>query len=125
MQACQRQDWKSHHNFECKLLAADVPRILPTNVRATIRLLRLEATNRLSEDQKAALETLTSHRQDLESAGGPFWEKVVQMSTWAQRRSGTKASLDSVIDICCKVGQKRESIQRPGVDKSAYAGLGS
>ncbi|KAH0545069.1 hypothetical protein FGG08_000840 [Glutinoglossum americanum] len=102
-QRCQALAWDNHHKYECKLFAHLHPKILPTPVRGTLRLLLLRQKDRLTDEQWSALLKLLSHSEDFRNAGGEKWEGICLMSKGAHAYSKTDCGEDFVRELFCRI----------------------
>ncbi|KAI9831374.1 MAG: hypothetical protein M1826_003547 [Phylliscum demangeonii] len=100
---CQEQAWKAHHKHECRIFARLQPRILPTPARALVRLLKLHQKGQITEADWAAVLQSQSHREDFKAMDPVRWQDMCLMSQGAAAYSGTRLSVDEVIDLCCKI----------------------
>ena len=98
---CQSRSWNESHKFECKTFGALHPRILPSPVRAIVRLLKQRFNNLIDDKDWEDLLALESHQDDLSNAGGERWQDVFLMAKAAQKYSGTKDSMSLVTQLYC------------------------
>ncbi|ODQ52361.1 SET domain-containing protein [Saitoella complicata NRRL Y-17804] len=79
---CQRSDWPNH-KLECPVFRSQRPRVLPTAVRAVMRILRLPRDGEVWN----GFQGLMSHRDEVKEAGGPKEEMVTLFSRAAKEYS--------------------------------------
>ncbi|KAK5418117.1 hypothetical protein LTR06_001866 [Exophiala xenobiotica] len=97
---CQKQAW-SYHRLECKLYARLYPRILPSNVRAMVRLLKQQKAGQIPPEEWMHLLSLTSHADDISRAGGERWENLSLMTQGIQAYSGSDQSPELILRLLC------------------------
>jgi hypothetical protein len=98
---CQKHAWKAYHKYECGIFARLQPRVLPSTVRAVMRIV-LQRENGLVHDQEwDHLMQAESHMEDLSKAGGRRWEDISLMAKAVQAYSGTEGAIDLLVQLCC------------------------
>jgi hypothetical protein len=93
---CQKSSWADAHKYECKIFKKLYPRILPSNVRAVMRML-------LGEDAEGLylkkILNLQDHLKDLEESGGQRWQDLCLSAKAAKVYSGTKRDESTVLRL--------------------------
>ncbi|KAL2425377.1 hypothetical protein ABEF91_007392 [Exophiala dermatitidis] len=102
-QKCQTEAWSQYHRLECKLFSRLYPRVLPSTVRAVIRLLKQHKAGILPPGEWEQLLALQSHQQDLANAGGQRWQDLLIMSQGIKGYSGTDEDDDLILRLSCAV----------------------
>ncbi|KAK9484537.1 hypothetical protein V1527DRAFT_442927 [Lipomyces starkeyi] len=111
-QECQLQDWKAYHKRECKILASLARKVPPSPVVLLMRILMMDGDNR--DRFYKAMENLMSHIDDRGKMED--FPTLVLMSKGAKEYSGTKLSLDAVVEMLCTVMTNSASIPNPSYD---------
>ncbi|EXJ95655.1 hypothetical protein A1O1_00777 [Capronia coronata CBS 617.96] len=100
-QKCQTQAWSQYHRLECKLYSKLYPRILPSSVRAIIRLLKQHKEGMLLEGEWEHLLKLESHQEEIAKAGGQRWQDLIIMMQGIKGYSGTDQSPELILRLIC------------------------
>ncbi|KAK9322111.1 hypothetical protein V1517DRAFT_150502 [Lipomyces orientalis] len=111
-QECQLQDWKAYHKRECKILATLAPQVPPSTVILLMRILLIPGNKR--QRFYSAMETLRSHIDDRRNTED--FETSVVMSKGAKEYSGTELTLETVVEMLCKIMTNSFSIPLPTYD---------
>ncbi len=102
-QVCQTRAWKAFHKFECGLFGRLRPRVLPSMVRADVRVLRQHDAGLVSPLRWDELLALESHYDELLQAGGQRWQDVFIMMKGIKSYCGTEHSQDTILRLACVV----------------------
>ncbi|RMZ79322.1 hypothetical protein DV737_g3454, partial [Chaetothyriales sp. CBS 132003] len=91
------------HKFECKIFGGLYPRVLPSIVRAVVRMLKLKSNDQIEEKRWQDFLSLESHVQDLlnTKGDGERCQDIYLMAKAAHKYSGTKEPLELILRICC------------------------
>ena len=94
---CQKSSWTDAHKPECKIFKNLYPRVLPSNVRAVMRLLLREDGE--ESDLKGILQ-MQDHLKDFQQRGGQQWQDLYLSAKAAKTYSGTKIDEATVLRLC-------------------------
>ncbi|KIW16061.1 hypothetical protein PV08_06112 [Exophiala spinifera] len=100
-QKCQKLAWSQYHRLECKLYGNLFPRILPSNVRAMIRLLKQHKAGLLLAGEWDQLLSLESHVDQICSAGGERLEDLLLMTQAIKSYSGSDLDPQLILRVLC------------------------
>lgn len=100
LQDCQRNAWKSHHKYECKLLADHELLLTP---RALLRLLCRRANGSLGDRLWDAIQKLDSHSDDYREASNK-WDEIVSSSKKVKELLDLPDSEEDIQTLYCRVG---------------------
>ncbi|KAI1611569.1 SET and MYND domain-containing protein [Exophiala viscosa] len=120
-QKCQRQAWSAYHRLECKLFARLHPRILPTNVRGIVRLLKQQEAGKLAEGEWVRLLALEAHLDQLRKEGGERWEDLMLMAQATKSYSGSEQSLELILRLICILTVNAFTLTSPTLDPLGLA----
>lgn len=79
------------------------PNVLPSNVRAVLRLLLLQKVNRLPSGEWDQLMGLEAHTNKLRKAGGERWQNLCLMTKAAKEYSGSALDEQIILGLFCRV----------------------
>ncbi|KIW90463.1 uncharacterized protein Z519_09109 [Cladophialophora bantiana CBS 173.52] len=100
-QKCQTRAWSEYHRLECKLYGRLHPRILPSTVRAIVRLLKQHKAHLLPHSEWDQLLALESHQEDLLNAGGKRCQEIFIMMKGIKSYCGTDHSEETILRLAC------------------------
>ena len=97
---CQELSWKGIHKHECKLYASLQPQVLPTEVRALLRILL-----RQKHDPSAGRpwQDLVSHEKDLRHNEKRWREIVLQATGTIKYARMPNDAMSMAVGILCQV----------------------
>ena len=101
-QKCQTRAWSQYHRLECKLFGRLHPRLLPTPVRAIIRVLKQQEAELLPENEWGDLLATESHFDD-SIKDQKRWQDLFIMSKGIKSYCGTDHSQETILHLACKV----------------------
>ncbi|EXJ64476.1 hypothetical protein A1O7_00812 [Cladophialophora yegresii CBS 114405] len=113
---CQSRAWAEYHRLECKLFGRLHPRILPTTVRAIVRVLKQHKAGLLPESEWEQLLSLESHYGDLISAGGSRWQDIFIMMKGIKAYCGTDHSQETILRLACMLLVNSFTLTNPAFD---------
>lgn len=93
---CQKSSWKDAHKHECGIFKKLHPRVLPSHVRAIMRLLLGEHVG--GSYVKWILQ-MQDHRKEFQEAGGQRWHDLCLSAKAAKAYSGTKHDEATVLRL--------------------------
>lgn len=80
-----------------------MPRILPSNIRAVIRLLKQRKANLIDDTEWKEILQLQSHQEELVAVGGSTWENL-QISVEAVKKyANSEESREIILHLLCVV----------------------
>ncbi|KIV80913.1 hypothetical protein PV11_08379 [Exophiala sideris] len=120
-QKCQKQAWSRYHRLECELFARLHPRILPTNVRGLVRLLKQHKAGLLAEGEWKRLLALEDHQDQLRREGGERWEDLMLMAQGIKSYSGSEQSLELILRLICILTVNSFTLTSPTLDSLGLA----
>lgn len=97
--ACQKASWASVHRLECGIFRSLAPRVLPSNVRAIMRLLLLLDAGRLRPGEWDGILALEDHLGRFREAGGRRWKDLILSAKAAKVYSGTEVEEGVVLRL--------------------------
>ncbi|KAK6382733.1 hypothetical protein LTS17_003402 [Exophiala oligosperma] len=98
---CQKSAWAQYHRLECKVYGRLFPNILPSNVRAIIRLLMQNEAGLLPVGELDELLSLESHWDKLQGAGGERWENLLLITQAIKSYSGSDLAVQRILRVLC------------------------
>jgi len=101
-QTCQEGSWRSVHEYECGIFGRLYPKILPTNVRAILRLLLLTPVKKLPLGEFDEFMKLESHLDQWKAKGGEAWENIALMARATKEFSRTPVDETTLQEVFCK-----------------------
>ena len=104
-QKCQTRAWSEYHRLECKLFSKLHPRVLPSTVRAIVRVLKQHKAGLLPDSEWGELFGLQSHYDHMLNAGGERWQDAFIMMKGVKTYCGTDHSQDTILRLTCTVGK--------------------
>ncbi|OCT53956.1 hypothetical protein CLCR_09901 [Cladophialophora carrionii] len=113
---CQSRAWAEYHRLECKLFGRLHPRILPSTVRAIVRVLKQHKAGLLPESEWEQLLALESHYDDLINAGGPRWQDIFIMMKGIKSYCGTDHSQETILRLACMLLVNSFTLTNPAFD---------
>ncbi|EXJ89664.1 hypothetical protein A1O3_02731 [Capronia epimyces CBS 606.96] len=117
-QKCQSQAWSQYHRLECNLYSKLHPRVLPSTVRAIIRLLKQYKAGMLPDGEWEQLLALESHQEDFAKAGGQRWQDLLIMMQGIKGYSGTDESPDLILRLVCVLAVNSFTLTNATFDSS-------
>lgn len=96
---CQKSSWADAHKHECKIFKKLHPKILPSNVRAVMRLLLL--VDDAEESYMKKILQMQDHLKDLEKNGGQRWQDICLSTKAAKVYSHTKYDEATILRLFC------------------------
>jgi hypothetical protein len=94
---CQKSSWTDAHKHECKIFKKLYPRVLPSNVRAIMRLLLGDDAE--GSNLKGILQ-MQDHLKHFQERGGQQWQDLCLSAKAAKAYSGTKIDEATVLRLC-------------------------
>ena len=94
---CQKLSWTDAHKHECKIFKTLYPRVLPSNVRAIMRLL---LGNEAEGSNLKGILQMQDHLKDFQARGGQQWQDLCLSAKAAKAYSGTNIDEATVLRLC-------------------------
>ncbi|PKX98819.1 S-adenosylmethionine-dependent methyltransferase [Aspergillus novofumigatus IBT 16806] len=101
---CQAKDWKFAHSFECRIFKELMPRVLPSNARAILRMVLRSERGKYPKEELELFRKLESHMDEIQAQNWEQWQRISLTAKAVKKYSG--CAMDE--EMICHYGAKLE-----------------
>ncbi|KAF7115663.1 hypothetical protein CNMCM5793_002903 [Aspergillus hiratsukae] len=117
---CQAKDWKFAHSFECRIFKELMPRVLPSNARAILRMVLRSERGKYPKEELELFRKLESHTEDIQAQNWEQWQRISLTAKAVKKYSGCAMDEETICHYGAKLELNSYNFHSPLADRLGF-----
>ncbi|KAF7159227.1 hypothetical protein CNMCM5623_004499 [Aspergillus felis] len=117
---CQSKDWKFAHSFECRIFKELMPRVLPSNARAILRMVLRSERGKYPKEELELFRKLESHMDEIQAQNWEQWQRISLTAKAIKKYSGCAMEEEMICHYGAKLELNSYNFHSPLADRLGF-----